>query len=405
MASEDSVIVAGGGPVGVVAALAAARAGFRVTLLEAAAEVDRNPRAATTHPSTLEMIDRVGLLDRFIAEGLIARYFQFWDRETGEKIAEFDHELLRNDTRFPFVVQTEQHKLVIMGMDTLRCMPNVEVRQNACVSGLVQDADGVTVEVGEEAGDGRLRAHWLIGADGGRSTVRKTLGIEFEGYTWPERFLVLTVLDDMDALIGCTLRTYFAGRSGEWTNLFKVAGDDGRGRWRAVFPARVDEPEEEAMSDAAVNERLQGLHPNPAGYNVVHRNIYNVHQRVATRFRENRVFLAGDSSHLNNPIGGLGLNFGIHDAMDLVHTLCVHVLHDAPQAALDGYERRRRRLNIEFVQRQTVENKKRLEETDPQIRRARLDELRAVAADPAKARAFLLRTSLIESVRLASAMD
>jgi 3-(3-hydroxy-phenyl)propionate hydroxylase len=136
----------------------------------------------------------------------------------------------------------------------------------------------------------------------------------------------------------------------------------------------------------------------------VHRNIYNVHQRVATRFRENRVFLAGDSSHLNNPIGGLGLNFGIHDAMDLVHTLCVHVLHDAPAAALDGYERRRRRLNIEFVQRQTVENKKRLEETDPQIRRARLDELRAIAADPAKARAFLLRTSLIESVHLASAI-
>src|SRR5436305_4082038 len=139
MASEDSVIVAGGGPVGVVAGLAAARAGFRVTLLETAAEVDRNPRAATTHPSTLEMIERIGLLKRFIAEGLIARYFQFWDRETGEKVAEFDHELLCNDTRFPFVVQTEQHKLVIMGMDALRSMPNAEVRQNARVTGFVQD--------------------------------------------------------------------------------------------------------------------------------------------------------------------------------------------------------------------------------------------------------------------------
>ena len=404
MGNEESMIVAGGGPVGVVAALAAARAGFRVTLLEAAAEADRNPRAATTHPSTLEMIDRVGLLKRFIAEGLVARYFQFWDRETGEKIAEFDHDLLRNDTRFPFVVQTEQHKLVIMGMDALRTMPNAEVRQNARVAGFVQDTEGVTVEIEEAAGAERLRAHWLVGADGGRSTVRKTLDIEFEGYTWPERFLVLTVADDMDALIGCTLRTYFAGRGGEWTNLFKVSGDDGRGRWRAVFPARVDEPEDEAMSDVAVNERLQGLHPNPRGYTVLHRNIYNVHQRVAGRFRVNRVFLAGDSSHLNNPIGGLGLNFGIHDAMDLVDTLCVHVFHDAPEATLDGYERRRRRLNIDFVQRQTVENKRRLEETDPQLRRSRLDELRSVAADPAKARAFLLRSSLIESVRLASTL-
>jgi 3-(3-hydroxy-phenyl)propionate hydroxylase len=165
----------------------------------------------------------------------------------------------------------------------------------------------------------------------------------------------------MEALIGCTLRTYFAGRGGEWTNLFKVAGDDGSGRWRAVFPARVDEPEDEAMSDPAVNERRQGLHSNPRGYTVVHRNMYNVHQRVAARFRVNRVFLAGDASHLNNPIGGLGLNFGIHDAIDLVDTLCVHAFHDAPDAALDGYERRRRRHNIEFVQRQTVENKQRLE--------------------------------------------
>ena len=405
MSDEQRVIVAGGGPVGVVAALAAARSGFRVTLLEAAGEVDRNPRAATTHPSTLEMIDRVGLLKRFIAEGLVARYFEFWDRETGEKIAEFDHELLRNDTRFPFVVQTEQHKLVIMGIDALRSMPNAEVRQNARVVGLVQDTDGVTVDVENESdGSDRLCAHWLIGADGGRSTVRKTLGIEFEGYTWPERFLVLTVLDDMDELIGCTLRTYFAGRGGGWTNLFKVAGDDGRGRWRAVFPARTDEPDDEAMSDSAVNERLQGLHANPGGYNVVHRNIYNVHQRVAARFRINRVFLAGNSSHLNNPIGGLGLNFGIHDAIDLVDTLCVHVFHDAPAPALEGYERRRRHLNIEFVQRQTVENKRRLEETDPQTRRSRLDELRSIAADPVKARAFLLRSSLIESVRLASAI-
>ncbi len=351
------------------------------------------------------MIDRVGLLKRFIAEGLVARYCEFWDRETGEKIAEFDHELLRNDTRFPFVVQTEQHKLVIMGIDALRSMPNAEVRQNARVVGLVQDTDGVTVDVENESdGSDRLCAHWLIGADGGRSTVRKTLGIEFEGYTWPERFLVLTVLDDMDELIGCTLRTYFAGRGGEWTNLFKVAGDDGRGRWRAVFPARTDEPDDEAMSDSAVNERLQGLHANPGGYNVVHRNIYNVHQRVAARFRINRVFLAGDSSHLNNPIGGLGLNFGIHDAIDLVDTHCVHVFHDAPAPALEGYERRRRHLNIEFVQRQTVENKRRLEETDPQTRRSRLDELRSIAADPVKARAFLLRSSLIESVRLASAI-
>src|ERR1043166_7104457 len=114
------IIVVGAGPVGVVAALAAAQKGFAVTLLEAEAVVDDSPRAATTHPATLEMIDRLGLIDPFIAPGLVARYFQIWDRPTRTRVAELDHHLLRNDTRFPFVVQTEQHKLVHMGLARLR---------------------------------------------------------------------------------------------------------------------------------------------------------------------------------------------------------------------------------------------------------------------------------------------
>ena len=402
MLMQPSVIIAGGGPVGVIAALAAARAGFRVTLLEAAAEVDRNPRAATTHPSTLEMIDRVGLLDRFMQEGLVARHFQFWDRETGQMVAEFDHGLLANDTRYPFVVQTEQHKLAAMGMEALHALPHATLRQGARVSAFSQDALGVTVTIETADGAETLKADWLIGADGGRSMIRKGLGIEFEGFTWPERFVVLTVLDDMQALMGCALRVYLAGQGGEWANLFKVAGDDGKGRWRAVFPTRKDETDEAALSDAGAHARLQGLCPNPGGYDLVHRNIYNVHQRVAAKFRVGRVFLAGDSGHVNNPIGGLGLNFGIHDATDLVDTLSAHVFGGAAEASLDGYERRRRSLNIEFVQRQTTENKKRLEETDPVERAARLDELRVTAADPVKARTFLLRSSLIESVRQAA---
>ncbi|MFT8243702.1 FAD-dependent oxidoreductase [Roseomonas sp. BN140053] len=400
---EPSILVAGAGPVGVVTALAFAQRGFRVTLLEAADAVDQNPRASTTHPSTLEMIERVGLLDRFVAEGLVARRFQFWDRPAGRCIAEFDHAVLEGETRFPFVVQTEQHKLAAMGLDALRALPNATVRFGAPVYAVTQDADGVTVILGGKAAGETLRADWLVGADGGRSTVRKQLGIAFDGFTWPERFLVLTVLDDFEAMMGTCFRNYFADPD-EWANLFKVAGDDGLGRWRAVFPARVDESDEEALSDAAAMARLNGLHRKPDGYALVHRNLYKVHQRVAASFRSGRVFLAGDAAHVNNPIGGLGLNFGIHDAMDLVDTLCGVVLDGADPALLDGYERRRRTLNIEFVQAQTVDNKKRLEEKDPAQRQQRLDELAAIAADPARHKAFLLRTSLIGSVRQAATM-
>jgi 3-(3-hydroxy-phenyl)propionate hydroxylase len=215
---------------------------------------------------------------------------------------------------------------------------------------------------------------------------------------------VLTTLDDFQELLnGCCYRNYLSDPD-EWTNLFKVAGDDGKGRWRAVFPTRVDESDEQALGDESTYSRLQRVFPLARGYNVVHRNLYKVHQRVAATFRKGRVLLAGDAAHVNNSVGGLGLNGGIHDAMELVDTLHQVLTRQAGEEMLDRYTRRRRTLNIEFVQEQTILNKKRLEERDPKARQARFDELRATAADGAKHREFLLRTSLIASVRKAQSM-
>ena len=402
--TKTRIIIAGAGPVGVVAALACAQQGYAVTLLEAEAGIDDSPRAATTHPSTLEMIDRVGLIDQFIQEGLVARYFQFWDKPARTKIVEFDHEILVGETPYPFVVQTEQHKLARMGIARLSTFADVEVRFATRAVTVSQDADGAAVSAEGPDGPQTFRGDYVIGADGGRSMIRKALGIEFEGFTWPEHFLVLTTLDDFQELLtGCCYRNYLADPD-EWTNLFKVAGDDGKGRWRAVFPTRVEESDEQALGDESTFSRLQKVFPLPRRYNVVHRNLYKVHQRVAATFRRGRVFLAGDSAHVNNSVGGLGLNGGIHDAMELVDTLHQVVTKQADDALLDRYTRRRRTLNIEFVQEQTILNKKRLEEHDPKTRQARFDELRAIAEDPAKHKEFLLRTSLIASVRKAQSM-
>ncbi|MGH7873713.1 MAG: FAD-dependent oxidoreductase [Candidatus Binatia bacterium] len=399
------ILIAGAGPVGVVAALACAQYGYAVTLLEADSRIDDNPRAATTHPSTLEMIARVGLIDQFIHEGLLARYFQFWDKPSRTKIVEFDHDTLRDETPYPFVVQTEQHKLARIGVERLKSFADAEVRFAARVTGVTQDTDGARVTVDGAAGSEVFHGDYVIGADGGRSTVRKALDIDFEGFTWPENFLVLTTLDDFQELLpGCCFRNYLADPN-EWTNLFKVAGDDGKGRWRAVFPTRVEESDEEALSDASTYSRLQRVFPLSRPYNVVHRNLYKVHQRVAATFRRGRVFLAGDSAHVNNSVGGLGLNGGIHDAIELVDTLHQVITKQASENLLDRYTRRRRTLNIEFVQEQTINNKKRLEERDPKARQARFDELRAIAEDPVKHKEFLLRTSLIASVRKAGGME
>jgi 3-(3-hydroxy-phenyl)propionate hydroxylase len=401
--SRDLVVV-GAGPVGTVLALAAAERGFGVTVLEAAEEVTDAPRAATMHPSTLDMIADLGLLDEVRDQGLTARYFDYWDRPTRTLIARMDHELLREDTPHPYVVQVEQHKVVGMALRRLAALDGVDVRFGTPVTGVEQDGGRVTAHTA----DGPVHGDYLVGTDGGRSTVRKSLGVEFAGYTWPERFLVLTTLFDFQQeWAGCSYRNYIFDPD-EWVNLFKVAGNDGAGRWRAVFPTSVDETDEQALGDEGAWRRLGGLstgaHP---AEQLVHRNLYNVHQRVAERFRDGRVFLAGDAAHVNNPVGGLGLNCGIHDAVELADTLDAAASATgavAAEAALDRYEARRRPVNIEFVQQQTVANKRRLEEKDPAKRRAAQQELATIAADPDRTRAFLRNTSLLNSVARARSL-
>ena len=390
-----NILVVGAGPVGTVAALACARFGSTVTLLETEEKVDDSPRASTTQPPTLEILAALGLIDEYLRVGLVSRTFEFWDRPTLTRVAEFDFERLRDETDFPFVVQTEQHKLANMAIERLRNMPNAEVLLGCGVTGIEQNAKQVTVHAGER----QFAADYVIGADGGRSTVRKSLGIEFEGFTWPERFLVVTTKFDFAAALGCCFRNYMADPQ-EWTNLFKVAGDDLKGRWRAVYNTREDESDDEARSDASVRARLSRVHVPEGSRDYLHLNLYNVHQRVAKNFRKGRVFLCGDAAHVNNPIGGLGLNSGIHEAWDLADLLN-RVLHGEPHSILDEYEARRRPLNIEYVQEQTVANKKRLEERDPAQRARSFQELREMAEDPQRHKAFLMRASLLESTRRA----
>jgi len=401
MPNDQRILIAGAGPVGAVTALALAQRGFQVTVLEAEAQIDEAPRAATTHPATLELLADLGMIDEVIRQGLTACTFQFWDRPSATLIAEFDHEVLRQDTRFPFVVQCEQHKLARIALDRLRQLPGTEVHFSARVAAVDAQPGEVSVTAETFGGARRFRGAFLVGADGGRSTVRKSLGIEFKGYTWPERFVVLTTPFDFAQERGCCFRSYFSDPD-EWANLFKVAGDDGRGLWRAVFPTRNDESDDEALGDVGAQQRLKRFFPKPGPYDIVHRNLYNAHQRVAVTFRKGRVFLAGDAAHVNNPIGGLGLNCGIHDGVELAQRLVRYCGGEAGEEELDLYDRRRRPINIEFVQSQTVNNKKRLEEKDPAVRAANFEQLSKTAADPVQHRQFLLRTSLIESVSKAA---
>jgi 3-(3-hydroxy-phenyl)propionate hydroxylase len=400
MTSNERVLIAGGGPVASVTALALAQRGFAVTVFEADARVSDAPRAATTHAATLELLADLGLVDEVIARGLTAHTFQFRDRASGELIAEFDHRLLGTETRFPYAVQFEQHKLARLALERAQGFPATEVHYSTRVTDVDAQGDRVAVTVETDSGPRKFQGAFLVGADGGRSTVRKQLGIEFEGYTWPERFIVLTTQFDFEGERGYCYRNYLSDPE-EWANLFKIAGDDGKGQWRVVFPTRAEETDEGALSEAGAQARLQRFFPKRTPYPIIHRNLYNVHQRVAATFRKGRVFLAGDAAHVNNPIGGLGLNCGIHDAVELAERLA-RFRDGAGEDELDLYDRRRRPVNIEFVQNQTVQNKKRMEEKDPAVRAANFDQLRRTVADPVQHRQFLLHSSLIESVRKAA---
>jgi 3-(3-hydroxy-phenyl)propionate hydroxylase len=395
---EQPILVAGGGPVGCIAALALARQGIPVHVFEAQPRVDDSPRAATTHAATLEMLAELGLVEEVIRRGLIEPKFRIWDRASREIIAEFDFAVLKGDTRFPYVVQCEQHKLANMAIERLRRLAHARVDFSARVMSVRQFDDRVEALVEDARGSRKIAGSYLIGADGGRSTVRKALGIAFEGYTHPERFLVLTTSFSFDAEHAQCSRNYFSDPD-EWCALFKVTGDDGSGLWRVLFPTRAEETDAQALDADAVEGRLQKFFPKLGRYPVVHRNLYNVHQRVAASFDKGRVFLAGDCAHVNNPLGGLGLNFGIHDAMELSALLGRVLRGEAPAHILDQYDRLRRPLNIEYVQQQTIANKKRLEEKDLAIRAKNNEALRRTAADPVAHRAYLLRASLIESVR------
>jgi len=402
-ARQDTVLIVGGGPVGLFCALLLGQQGINVTVFDNNEGLQDDPRAATTHPATLEVLDEGGLVDDMIRVGLVTPVFQFWDRPTGKLVAEFEHALLKDDVKYPFVVQCEQFKTSRLILERLEKLSNVNVFFNHEVMRVRQDANQVHVTVRTGDGEKPFTGKWLIGADGGRSTVRKQCDIAFEGFTWEERFLVLTTPFDFKSERGYCERSYFADPD-EWCNCFKVSANGPPGLWRTVFPARSDVSIDEIMSDEAVHGRLQRFFPKPGGYEIVHRNLYVTHQRVAATFRLGRVMLAGDSAHVNNSIGGMGLNGGLQDAANLCGKLTQVILHGGEDRLLDLYSLQRRTVTNEFVQAQTIANKKRLEAKDPQTRRQNLDELAAAAADPAKAREFMLRSGMVLMQRRAASI-
>jgi 3-(3-hydroxy-phenyl)propionate hydroxylase len=410
LSQANRVIVVGAGPVGAVMTLALARKGIPVTLIEQLPDAAEDQRAATIHPPTVAMLVELGLEREAFSNapsgGMSAPLFQFRDRQTGELYAVFDIDLLRGEVAYPFVLQWEQYKLVHAALPHIAASGIGEVRFSTKLIGLEQHADHVDVHVSNEVGETEiLRASYIVGTDGASSTVRRLAEIEFDGFTYPERFIKIgTTFDLLAANSGFCTRNYFFDPD-EWLNLFKVKGYGPPGIWRGVFPVPAQESDEAAMSPEGVQRRLQSIHAKSGDYDVPYHALYAVHQRVAKTFNNGRVLLAGDAAHVNNPIGGMGMNGGIHDAMNLGDKLADVWFGRADARVLDRYTRQRRKAQTDYVQAQTIENKRKLEEKDPAIRRAHLDELRRICEDVVLHKQFLYRSSLFDSLRSANAVE
>jgi 3-(3-hydroxy-phenyl)propionate hydroxylase len=398
------VIIVGAGPVGMVCALALNKRGIPVTVFEQEPAPVKDQRAASIHPPTLELLDALGVTGKIIPHGLVSEKYRFHDRVTHSVVAEFDLALMRDEFRFPFVLQYEQYKLTASIAGEYANADDFDVRFAHGVTAIRQDADAVEVEACSPSGRERLSAAYVIGCDGGHSTVRRCAEIAFDGFTYPEKFIkIATTFDFGTVNPDLVYRNYFSDPD-EWCNLFKVRGESPGGLWRAIFPLQADEDEKVALSRERIEQRLQKFFPRPGHYGIEYVNIYSVSQRVAASFRKGRILLAGDAAHVNNPIGGMGMNGGIHDAINLAEKLSLVMRGKRGEESLDLYDRQRRHVAREYIQTQTIANKKLMEEPDMAARRAMFDELRRTADDPQAARAYMRRAALLHSLQMASAV-
>jgi 3-(3-hydroxy-phenyl)propionate hydroxylase len=395
----EPVIVVGAGPVGLCLTLALAQAEVPVVIIETRSDedfLDQVPRAGSNHPSTLEFFDRIGLYEKLEPRGIVAPKFHYWDRPDATLIAEFDHVHLKNDTRFPFVLQCERIKIIEEALAMAKAHPLVTVRMATPLTRFEQSGDVVKAHVTNAAGDAEvIRGSYLVSAEGARSIVRKDCDIEFEGFTYPERTLNIEVAYDFRRH-GYAERNYISDPV-EYSNLFHWKGPPDR--WRIHFPTDPNEDEAALIRPEAMQARLKGFLPITGDFEICGCNLYAVHQRVAKNFRAGRAILVGDAAHVNSPIGGMGLNSGVHDAFNLADKLSRIWHGEADEAELDRYERQRRHIAVKHTQAQTIRNKRLLEERDPAVRKRNHEELRRNADDPVLARKFLLRASLLDSLR------
>lgn len=390
------VIIVGAGPVGCTAALYLAKNNIPVLLLEAQPDLPVDLRASTFHPPTLDMLADLGITETMIEQGLIVPNYQYRDRQSDE-VADFQMYRLHDDTKHPFRLQCEQWKMTRISVAELEKYPHAEVRYGEKLVGFKQETDGVTIlTYSSEHGERQESGSYLIGTDGADSVVRRAGAVKFEGLTYPERFLVASTPFKFEDHFDNLAWVNYVSDPEEWCVLLKTVDF-----WRVLVPTPIEAKSDRLLSDAYIEDRLQRLVPSSNPYEIVHRTLYRVHQRVAETYRVREdVLIAGDAAHINNPLGGMGMNGGIHDAINLSEKLVAIINNGADKnQMLDLYDRQRRGICLNFIQKHTMKNKALMEATDSDTQRKRQNRFMEACSDPDLERNFLLETSMINALQ------
>lgn len=394
MSSCNRVLIAGAGPVGMVAAAALVRSGIPVTMFESGAALATESRASTFHPPTLDMLEALRVAKPLIALGRIAPTVQYRTRD--KLLAEFDFGEISDVTSHPFRLQCEQYKLTKIILDDLMGNKHFAIEFNSQAVECKQSENEIFITVKTPSGSKEVSGRYLIAADGASSLIRKSLAIDFDGFTWPEKFLVVSTPFDFEAKIpGLSSVSYVADPHG-WNFYLRIPD-----MWRIMFPVGADVSDETAQSGSYVQRQMASLIPGVSDYEVCHVTLYKVHQRVAKTYRSGRAFLAGDAAHINNPLGGMGMNGGVHDAVNLTERIASVWRGQASETSLDGYDLQRRQVTIEFVQRQTIQNKANLEAKEEGAFQAYQDRMQSIAGDAGLRRKQLLDISMLSSLKRA----
>jgi 3-(3-hydroxy-phenyl)propionate hydroxylase len=326
-----------------------------------------------------------------IEQGLIAPAFQYRSKRQGV-LGQFDFGAIADVTHHPHRVQCEQWRLTRILRQLLSAKPEFELQFDANVKDVNQHGPGVEIAIERKGRVERRSGRWLIGADGARSDVRRALGVEFPGFTWPERFLVVSTPFDFRTVIPDLVAVSYVADPERWHFLLQIPG-----LCRVMFPIAPHESDELALRPDFAQSLMAIVVPGISHYEIAHTTLYKVHQRVAKTFQRGRVFLAGDAAHINNPLGGMGMNGGIHDAINLTSRM-IEVWHGRqPDADLARYDRQRRAVTLEYIEQQSIQNKRNLESDGTELGRS----LAEIAADKTRTYNYLLRVSMIASLRRA----